>query len=86
MCIRDRKYANDKQIILCSNKIDDIKQENLVADFYALGLGEPFPISAISGRNSGDLLDIVCKDIEEDDTDTDERIKFAVIGLTLIHI
>ncbi len=75
-----RKYANEKQIILLVNKIDDIKQEGLTADFYSLGLGEPFPVSAISGRNSGDLLDIVCKDIEEDDTDQDKRIKFAVIG------
>lgn len=75
-----RKYANDKQIILLVNKIDDIKQEPLTADFYALGLGEPFAISAISGLNSGDLLDIICKDIEEDNTEEDKRIKFAVIG------
>ncbi len=69
-----------QKIILIANKIDDIKQAPLVADFYALGLGEPFAISAISGFNSGDLLDIMCKDIEEDDTEDDKRIKFAVIG------
>jgi GTP-binding protein len=75
-----RKYSNEKKIVLLTNKIDDIKQENFSAEFYKLGLGEPFPISAISGRNSGDLLDIVCEDIEEDVSEEDDRIKFAIIG------
>jgi len=75
-----RKYSNEKKIVLLTNKIDDIKQENFSAEFYKLGLGEPFPISAISGRNSGDLLDIVCEDIEEDLSEEDDRIKFAIIG------
>lgn len=75
-----RKYANEKKIVLLTNKIDDIKQENFSAEFYKLGLGEPFPISAISGRNSGDLLDIICEDIEEDNTEEDKRVKFAIIG------
>jgi len=75
-----RKYANDKKIILITNKIDDMGQENLSAEFYKLGLGEPMPLSAISGRNSGDLLDMICEDIEEEAPTEDNRIKFAVIG------
>lgn len=75
-----RKYASNKKIVLLTNKIDDIKQENFSAEFYKLGLGEPLPISAISGRNSGDLLDVICEDIEEDVSEEDNRIKFAIIG------
>ncbi|CAN5568191.1 ribosome biogenesis GTPase Der [soil metagenome] len=75
-----RKFSKDKKIILVANKIDDISKEIHGHEFYELGLGEPFPLSAVSGRNSGDLLDMICKDIEADENLNDERIKFAIIG------
>lgn len=50
-------------------------------EFYSLGLGEPFPVSAINGYNSGDLLDEITKDITAlADNEEDRRIKFAIIG------
>ncbi|MEA1986160.1 MAG: ribosome biogenesis GTPase Der [Candidatus Marinimicrobia bacterium] len=46
-----------KPILLVANKVDNYSLENNKHEFYSLGLGEAFNVSAISGRNSGDLLD-----------------------------
>lgn len=76
-----RKYSDKKQIILIANKIDTIEKEPGMLDFYSLGLGEPFALSAINGRNSGDLLDEITKEIPlYEDEEKDNRIKFAIIG------
>ena len=45
--------------MLVVNKLDDVGMFERINDFYSLGLGEPIPVSALSGRGSGDLLDIV---------------------------
>ncbi|MBD3311634.1 MAG: ribosome biogenesis GTPase Der [Candidatus Magasanikbacteria bacterium] len=52
-----------KPVILLANKIDTKKMESNVTepDYAKLGLGVPFPISAVNGRNVGDLLDIIFK-------------------------
>jgi GTPase len=47
-----------KPVILAVNKIDDMNSEYLAADFWKLGLGEPYGISAMHGRGVGDLLDV----------------------------
>ena len=44
-------------VILVANKVDSPAAENRVADFYSLGIGDPFSVSAANGRRSGDLLD-----------------------------
>lgn len=46
-----------KSTVLAANKVDADQQEADVAYLWALGLGEPFPVSALHGRGSGDLLD-----------------------------
>lgn len=48
---------SNKSILLVANKVDNKELENSKHEFYSLGLGEAFGVSAISGRNSGDLLD-----------------------------
>jgi GTP-binding protein len=48
-----------KPVILVANKVDDIRQESEAASLWSLGLGEPFAVSALHGRGSGDLLDAV---------------------------
>lgn len=76
-----RKYSGKKEIILVANKIDTVEKEPNTLEFYSLGLGEPFALSAINGYNSGDLLDKITKDIKLNEEDeTDKRIKFAIIG------
>lgn len=48
---------SNKPVVLAANKVDDARGEIEAATMWNLGLGEPFPVSAIHGRGSGDLLD-----------------------------
>jgi GTP-binding protein len=48
-----------KPVILAANKVDDQRGELEAASLWNLGLGEPYPVSALHGRGSGDLLDAV---------------------------
>lgn len=70
-----------KKILLASNKADDSSQLMNTAEFYSLGMGEVFPVSAISGGGTGDLLDEIVKhlnpDIEPENIDIP---RFAVVG------
>lgn len=73
----------DKKVILCVNKVDrpgDPPPE--LYEFYNLGLGDPYPISAGHGLGLGDLLDAVCKELETVVLPEEEEnaIKVAVIG------
>lgn len=49
----------DKPVVLAANKVDDLRTEAEAAALWNLGLGEPYPVSALHGRGSGDLLDAV---------------------------
>jgi GTP-binding protein len=53
--------ASGKPVILVANKIDDMRQEPEAAALWSLGLGEPFPVSAVHGRGVADLLDATMK-------------------------
>jgi GTP-binding protein len=48
-----------KPVLLAANKVDDERAESDATEFWSLGLGEPFAVSALHGRGSGDLLDKV---------------------------
>jgi GTPase len=54
-----------KPVVLAANKVDDQRTEGEAAALWQLGLGEPFPVSALHGRGSGDLLDAVLAAIPE---------------------
>jgi GTPase SAR1 family protein len=54
-----------KPVFLVANKIDDARQEPEAAALWNLGLGEPYPVSAIHGRGVADLLDEVMKVLPE---------------------
>ena len=71
-----------KKVILVCNKVDDFKKfEQDTYEFYNLGLGKPYPISAANCKEIGDLLDVIYDEIPEDTGDEDEgRIKVSVIG------
>jgi GTP-binding protein len=49
--------AARKPVLLIANKIDDPGRDDLALDLHRLGLGDPFPLSALHGHNTGDLLD-----------------------------
>ncbi len=55
-----------KPVLLVANKVDDPNRENDVWEFIKLGLGDPYPVSAIHGRQSGDLLDALVAVLPED--------------------
>ncbi len=50
---------SDRPVILVANKVDDERSESNAAELWSLGLGEPQPVSALHGRSSGDLLDLI---------------------------
>lgn len=69
-------------VIMVANKTDAYEQQYGAAEFYSLGLGDPFCISAMSGSGTGDLLDLVLtrfkKEVKEE---VEENIpRFAVVG------
>ncbi|CAL28015.1 ribosome biogenesis GTPase Der [Staphylococcus carnosus] len=75
-------YKTNKPVVLAVNKVDNPEMRTDIYDFYALGFGEPFPISGSHGLGLGDLLDEVAnnfKDEEDDDYDED-TIKLSLIG------
>jgi GTPase len=77
-----RKGNENKKVILVLNKVDKKSDEDVKPDFFKLGLGEPVEVSALVGRKSGDLLDLITSYINDDDSEeTDSSsIKFAIIG------
>ena len=48
-----------KPVVLAANKVDDGPGESAATSLWSLGLGEPCPVSALHGRGSGDLLDLI---------------------------
>ena len=72
-----------KPIILAANKADSVGRSEGASEFYVLGMGEPYPVSAYHGMGTGDLLDAVLEALpavelptEEDDT----RLRVAIVG------
>lgn len=71
----------DKPVFVAVNKVDSNKNINDVAEFYSMGLEHVFPISAINGSGTGDLLDEVAKHfVVLEDNLKEELPKFAVVG------
>ncbi|GAA0730574.1 ribosome biogenesis GTPase Der [Dactylosporangium roseum] len=52
-----------RPVVLVANKVDNARIENETASLWSLGLGEPFPVSALHGRGSGDLLDKILESL-----------------------
>ena len=71
-----------KPVILVANKTDIVEAQFNVPEFYSLGLGDPYDISATSGSGTGDLLDIIVKDLPEAaDEEHEEHVpRFAIVG------
>jgi GTP-binding protein len=72
---------SQKPVFLAVNKVDNASREMNVSEFHELALGDPIPISALTGRTIGDFLDIITKNISaEDEESTEKRLRIAVIG------
>lgn len=71
-----------KPVLVVANKTDNNELQYNAAEFYSLGLGDPYTISAISGSGTGDLLDILVSKFQKDTDEEleDEIPRFAVVG------
>ena len=71
-----------KPVILVANKTDNNDQQYLAAEFYGLGLGDPYCISATSGSGTGDLLDYIVESLPKNSEESPEANipRFAVVG------
>ena len=75
-----------KPVFVAVNKMDNPAKMHEVWDFYQLGLGDPWPVSALHGNGTGDLLDAVIESLreqgypKEDDEAADKGINVAIIG------
>ncbi|MEN6461798.1 MAG: ribosome biogenesis GTPase Der, partial [Syntrophomonas sp.] len=71
-----------KPVVLAANKVENFSKQMEYYEFYQLGLGDPIPVSAMHGMNTGDLLDAVidkfppASEIEFDD----DAVKIAILG------
>lgn len=73
-----------KPILLVANKVDSNEWIYNIAEFYSLGLGDPYPVSAVSGFGTGDLLDEIVKQMPEKTDDEEEELddipRFTIVG------
>jgi len=68
-------------IFLAVNKCESRERRDSASEFYELGLGDPYPISAIHGTDTGDLLDALINALpEQKEDEQDESIKIAIVG------
>lgn len=70
-------------VILCANKADNNADRYGAAEFYSLGLGDPYCVSAATGSGTGDLLDMILEKFGPDvaEQEDEERIpRFSVVG------
>ena len=76
--------ASKKPVILVANKVDDARQEPEAAALWSLGLGEPWPVSAVHGRGVADLLDKVLTVLPEISAVAKEEVggprRVAILG------
>ena len=77
--IADLLRESGKPWLLVANKVDNPEHTDWY-EFYRLGAGDPLPVSATNGRQSGDLLDVVMQHIPESQAEEDESLRVAVIG------
>ncbi|UCC89514.1 MAG: ribosome biogenesis GTPase Der [Anaerolineales bacterium] len=72
----------EKPVILVANKADNDRRRADAVEFYALGLGDPLPVSALHGHGTGDLLDMIIDALPQTDVEEvqDERVKVAIVG------
>lgn len=66
-------------VVLCVNKVDNDKTDTFY-DFYSLGFGEPYAVSAEQGKGIGDLLDAVLNSVEGGEITVDNSLKIAIVG------
>ena len=71
----------NKPVILAANKADNESRRQAAVEFYELGLGDPYPISALHGTGTGDLLDAILDVVPPEQPEEEaEGVKIAIVG------
>jgi GTPase len=73
----------DGPVIVAANKVDTVADVPLAADFHALGLGDPLPVSAAQGLGTGDLLDRIVEVLPDEGDlpeEEDDSVRLAIVG------
>jgi GTP-binding protein len=80
--VADRLRRSGKPVILVANKADSWRGEAQAAEFYELGLGDVYAVSALAGHGTGDLLDAVIGRLPPERTAEDETAepRIAIVG------
>ncbi len=72
-----------KKVFLAANKVDNTDRVGLSSEFWALGLGNVYDISATNGSGTGEILDDIIKEFKDEKPDVDETLglpHFAIVG------
>jgi GTPase len=77
--VADLLRTSGRPWLLVANKVDD-PRDPAYYEFFNMGIGDPFPVSAINGKGSGDLLDEIVKKLPEGAAEDQTAIRVAVIG------
>ena len=82
LAVADILRRSKTPVVLVANKMDTFDLQYAAAEFYALGLGDPFTISSANGTGTGDLLDVVVSKLPKDTQAVieDDIPRFAVVG------
>ncbi len=79
--VADILRKSGKNVVLCVNKVDSmVKQEMDIYEFYNLGIGDPYPVSAENKVGVGDLLEQVVKYLDINDKDEEDEIPMIAIA------
>jgi GTP-binding protein len=79
--VADIVRRSKKKIILVVNKVDNAMRRDFTGEFYALGLGDPMPVSGINGGGTGELLDEIVAHLNPEE-EVEEIVvpKIAIVG------
>ena len=77
-----------RPVLLVANKVDDTNRESAIWDLLNLGVGDPFPVSALHGRGTGDLLESLMLEfppepeaiVDEDEAEVDKIFSVSIVG------
>ncbi|MCX6510313.1 MAG: ribosome biogenesis GTPase Der [Actinobacteria bacterium] len=77
-----------RPVLLVANKVDDTNRESAIWDLLNLGVGDPFPVSALHGRGTGDLLESLMLEfppepeavVDEDEAEADKIFSVSIVG------
>ena len=79
--------SKQETVVVVANKVDNKNLETEVWDLLSLGLGEPLPVSALHGKGTGDLLEVLVDKlpaVEEEDPEEGNEQEEKIIGVTLV--